>query len=260
MSLVTPPPNNAPRAIGDRLARRPSIASLARTALAIVATAVGCYEVKTPVEPDPLPIRSPELQLPDTGTADAASVLPLTVVIDTATPSDKRAITLTTTAGAFAATGNQLTTVTPDASGTARSLLRAPSDSTSVIVSATVNGITVSRTVVYRRAMPEFVDLAPARFDLQAGSGHELLLTATLRRLVGKPSTGLRVAFSAVDSAPPRQPRGAFLPATATTGASGVATTRFTVADTTVRGPLLLRATVVEAPVSAEAVVRITEP
>jgi uncharacterized membrane protein len=88
----------------------------------------------TPAEPPPYIIAAPQLQLPDTGTADAASLLPLTVVVDTAIPAEKRTITLFTTARAFAASNNQSTTLTPDAAGAARSLLRAPTDSTAAFI------------------------------------------------------------------------------------------------------------------------------
>jgi hypothetical protein len=227
---------------------------------ALLMPPLACYEVVTPPEPIPPGIRAPELQLPDTGTADAASLLPLTVVIDTATPSDKRTITLSATAGAFAASGNQGTTLIPDATGSAHSLLRAPGDSTAVIVTATVNGISVSRTVTYRRAMPDVVDVVPATLVLDVAATNELALTAHLRRTVGKPSPNLRVTFAAYDGTLAGKPIGAFLPPTAVSDDKGVATTKFAIADTSKRGPIVIRASVGPVNVTGETTVSVVGP
>ena len=223
--------------------------------LAILALCLGCYEVVTPVDPPPHILAAPKLELPDTGTADAASTLPLTVAIDTATPADKRSITLSTTAGAFATSNSQSTTLTPDATGIANSLLRAPADSTAVIVTATVNGVSVSRTVTYRRAMPDVVDVVPDQLELDVASSRELALTAYLRRTVGKPSPNLRVAFTAVEANAAGKSVGAFIPSTAVSDGNGVATTKFTLTDTSMRGPIRIRASVAQTIVIGETMV-----
>lgn len=228
--------------------------------LVLTLVSVACYEAIAPVEPPPVGIRSPELQLPDTGTADGASLLPLTVVIDTATPIDKRSIVLGTTGGLFAGTGTITTSVSPDALGVAHSLLRAPTDSTTVIVSATVNGVTVSKSATYRRAMPDLVDVVPGQLVLDVASTNELALTATLRRTVGKPSPNLRVTFTAFEGSLAGKPIGAFLPATAVSDANGVTTSKFFLADTAKRGPIVIRASVDPAKVSGDATIAVTGP
>jgi len=225
----------------------------------MLALTTACHEAVTPPKPvdPPITFRAPELIVSDTATADGASVLPIAVAIDTTTPPDKRAIVLNTTSGVFAATNTATTTVNPDADGIARSLLRAPADSTSVLVTATVNGMTSSRTIVYHRAAPDAIDVVPDQFALQAGSGHELQLTAYLRRVVGKPSPGLRVTFTAVDSVPPHLARGAFLPTVAVSDANGLATARYTLPDTTQRSPVIVRATVNPSGVFGETMIKI---
>jgi len=222
--------------------------------IALAALIAACYESTIPAS------RPVLLQLPDTGTADGASLLALTVAIDTTTPADKRTVALTTSAGTFA-TGNAATaTATPDAGGIARTLLRAPADSTTAIVTATVNGATASTLVTFRRAMPDAVDVVPAQPTLTAGAGHELTVTANLRRTVGKPSPALRVTFTTADTTATHGPRGTFLPTTAVSDANGVATARLTIADTAYHGPLALRATVAPSGTAGEAVVQIVAP
>jgi hypothetical protein len=230
------------------------VAALGAALGAVVALTLACYEVTAP------PPRPLALQLPDTGTADGASLLALAVVIDTATPADKRTVALTTSAGTFATSGAATATAAPDAAGIARTLLRAPADSTSALVTATVNGATASTVVVFRRAMPDAVDVLPAQLTLAAGAGHELTVTATLRRAVGKPSPAIRVTFSAVDTTEAHAARGAFLPVTAMSDANGVATTRFSMPDTSYHGPLVVHATVAPAGTAGEAVIQIVAP
>jgi hypothetical protein len=235
-------------------------AARSRLLIGVAALTLGCYEAPTPAEPPPYIIAAPQLQLPDTGTADAASLLSLTVVVDTAMPAEKRTITLFTTAGAFAASNNQSTTLTPDAAGAARSLLRAPTDSTAVIVTATVNGVSVSRTVTYRRAMPDVVDVVPDQLVLDVVSTNELGLTAYLRRTVGKPSPNFRVSFTAFEPGPAGKSIGAFLPPTAVSDDKGLATTKFVLADTSKRGPIVIRASVGQTNVADETAISVVGP
>jgi hypothetical protein len=213
---------------------------------------VACYE---PVSP---PHRAPALILPDTGTADGASLLALAVKLDTgATPADKRAITLTTTAGTFTTGGTNTATLTPDASGAAIALLRAPGDSTTAIISATVNGETVSRTVIFHRALPERIDVVPDQLTLRPGTGAELAVTVQLRRAVGTPSPGTRVELSSFNVSSGTISTALFLPATLTSDATGAMRARFTAPDRTYFGPVQLRATAVQSGVSGDAIIQL---
>jgi len=252
--VLTQTPTTAIRTTRWTPQRRALRLASASAGVALAALALACYEVTIPA---PRPIL---LQLPDTGTADGASLLALTVAIDTTIPADRRTVALTTSAGTFATNGAATATAAPDAAGIARTLLRAPTDSTTAVISATVNGATATKLVAFRRAMPDAVDVVPAQLTLMAGAAHELTVTANLRRAVGKPSPALRVTFTTADTTAGHNTRGAFLPTTALSDANGVATTRFTIADTTYRGPLTLRATVAPSGVAGEAVIQIVAP
>ena len=123
-----------------------------------------------------------------------------------------------------------------------------------------MNGTMATRLMTFRRAMPDVVDVVPAQLTLTTGTGHELAVTATLRRTVGKPSPGLRVTFTSADTTEAHGPRGAFLPATTVSDANGIATTRFSIADTSYHGPLTLRATVAPSGIIGETVIQVVAP
>lgn len=225
------------------------------TRLFVAALLCACYEVIVP------PARAPSLTIPDSGTADGASLSTIAIRIDTgAVPADKRSITLSTTAGTFTASGSGSATLTPDITGAATAFLRAPADSTTALITATVNGTTISRTMVFSRALPERVDMVPDRFALDVGLGHELSITVYLRRSVGMPSSGSRVTFRSAYVSDTVASLGLFLPVTATSDASGVVRTRFTMPDTTRTGPLLLRATAESSGLSGDATIQLTKP
>lgn len=225
------------------------------TRLIVVVLVAACYEVIVP------PGRAPSLITPATGTADGASLLTVVTKIDTGSvPTDKRAVTLSTTAGAFTASGNSTATLTPDIAGAATALLRAPADSTTALITATVNGAAVSRAIVFSRALPERVDVVPDRFSLGVGLSHELAVTVYLRRSVGTPSPGARVSFGSTYVSDTSSSAGLFLPLAATSDASGVVRTRFTMPDTTRTGPLLLRATIESSGLAGDATIQLTKP
>jgi hypothetical protein len=231
--------------------------SFTRSSLTVGATLLVAALIPACYEPVVAPHRAPALILPDTGTADGASLLDLVVKIDTAaTPADKRAIALTTTAGTFT-TGGTTATLAPDVSGAAIALLRAPADSTTAIVTATVNGETVSRTIVFRRALPERVDVVPDQLTLRPGTGQELSITIYLRRAVGIPSPGVRVELSSVNVSNGSISTALFLPATLTSDATGVMRARFTAPDRTYFGPVQLRAVVTPSGLSGDAIIQL---
>ncbi|MDB4915068.1 MAG: hypothetical protein JWM95_2712 [Gemmatimonadetes bacterium] len=213
--------------------------------------ALACYEPTTPAH-QPLAIIAT-----DTGTADGASLTAIAVIVDSLTPSDKRSVALTTTAGTFTSGGLATATLAPDDNGTARALLRAPSDSTTAILSATVNGSSVSTLIVFRRAQPQSLTLEPAQYEVKSSSATDVAVTATLFRAVGTPSAPMTVTFSVVDTAAVPSPRGVFLPADVQSNSAGVAKTRFTLADSSYRGPLVLRATVLPSGVTSTATIQI---
>lgn len=216
----------------------------------------GCYDVAAPAR------RATILTLPDTGTADGASLLLVGVTIDTTgLPADERIVTLNTTAGVFKASGSGVASVTPDATGSAIALLRAPTDSTLALVTATVGKEAVLRTVTFHRALPDRVEVVPAQLAVGAGTGHQLALTIYLQRAVGTPSPGAHVMLHSAGPSPADSAPGVFLPAELTSDATGMLHATFATRDTSYRGPVTLRATV--APiggVSGEATVVVTAP
>jgi hypothetical protein len=214
-----------------------------------------CYEATSPVR------ARLALILPDTGTADGASLLHVSAIVDTTgLDASKRSIALTTTGGVFTMSGTASATMAVDARGQVLALLRAPSDSTTVLVTATSNGESTTHEIVFRRAMPDRIELVPDQSLLVAGPGHTLMLAATVRRVVGTPSTGLVLVFTADSTASTGRITSVFLPSTATTDASGVVHVQMTVPDTAARGPLIVRATVSAAGVTGAVTVNLTGP
>jgi hypothetical protein len=187
---------------------------------------------------EPLPAPRPlSVELPETAIADGATLTPVVVHVDTTLGVDKRTVTLTTTAGSFVGDANA---IIPNETGTAIALLQSPTDSTIAIVRAKVNGVVNAAQIIFRRARPERIDLLLGAFTLKAGVANELTVTAKVRRTVGTPSPGAVVSFAATDGSADHKPVGTFLPSTAVVDAQGVATVRFTSADSTVRGPVAI--------------------
>jgi hypothetical protein len=178
--------------------------------------------------------------LPPTAPADGASLTRIIVQVDTAVPPALRRVMLTTTAGNILGGGAPLT---PDATGQAIALLQSPLSPVATIVGATVNGVVGSAEIDFQRALAERILLTYDSLSLKAGVGNQSVITATLTRNVGALSPGAQVAFTATDTAGRRVPTGLFLPVLAQIDSQGKATVRFTVADTSVRGPLLIHAT-----------------
>jgi hypothetical protein len=190
------------------------------------------------LEPLPTP-RLLSIDIAESAIADGATLTTVVVRVDTTIAVDKRAVTLTTSAGSFVGDAH---TIVPDATGTAIALLQSPNDSTTAMVRAEVNGVVTAAQIVFRRARPERIDLLPGAFTLKAGIDNELTVTAKVRRTVGTPSPGAVVSFAATDGSAEHRPVGTFLPATAVVDAQGVATVRYTSADSTMRGPVTIRA------------------
>jgi hypothetical protein len=189
---------------------------------------------------EPLPTPRPlSVELPESAIADGATLTPVVVHVDTTLAVDKRIVVLTTTAGSFV---GDASAVVPDAGGTALALLLPPNDSTIAIVRAKANGVVSVAHIIFRRARPESIDLLVGAFTLKAGIDNELTVTAKVRRAVGTPSPGAVVSFAATDGSANHKPVGTFLPATAVVDAQGVATVRYTSADSTMRGPVTIQA------------------
>lgn len=242
--------------VGWSVTRHRGVRRAVRATTLLVALVVsGCYEVTPPIH------RALTLTMPDTGTGDGASLLLIQASLDTTgVVAAKRSITLTTTAGVFTASSTASAMLVPDQAGTAVALLRAPADSTVALITATANGETVTQLLGYRRALPDRVELLPDQLSLSPGPGNALAVTVQLRRTVGIPSAGLQVVFGTDSLADGSSIRGAFLPASATSDASGIVRTRFSALDTAARGPVTLRATVVKSGISGAAVIQIVKP
>jgi hypothetical protein len=234
--------------------RRPARRSLSywlRGALPLLLLAACSAIVLEPLPKSPTVV----LELPHDGVADGESLTRIVVHADTTLAVDKRTVALTTTAGTLVGDASSLI---PDDVGIVIAFLRAPSDSTIALVRATVNGSATSGEIVFHRALPDHIDLVPAQFALKAGVGNEMNIVATVRRSVGVPSPGARVTFSATDTSADHHPVGLFIPASALSDAAGTVTVRFSTADSTVRGPVTIRA--VADSVTASAVVQVVAP
>jgi hypothetical protein len=232
------------------MTRRFRIAILA----GLIPLAAACTTVLEPLTLRPVL----EITSADTGTADDASLTPIVLHVDTSLSIQKRAISMSTTAGTFLPGSGNSAMVSPNAVGSATVILRAPSDSTTAIVSATVNGVTEQTRIIFRRALAERVELVAEKATLSAGVNQEVTIVATLRRTMGKSSPGAAVVFTATDASGDDKPIGVFRPEVGTSLADGTVSTRFSVGEGTTRGPIRIRAASGSA--IGEATLVITEP
>jgi hypothetical protein len=225
----------------------------ALTAIVLGGFLVACHEITDP--PKAVGIRS--LDAPATAVADAATLVPITVKIDTLLAENARAVTLSTTAGRF--DDDDEVTVSPDSSGTVVAFLTPPSDTTTALITATVGTHVLRRQIAFTRAPAEQLIVNTESFVIEAEPGADIDVTAELRRLTGRPSPGIQVAFSATDTT--GATIGTFsnpLPS----DSAGRVTARFTVGATPYRGRVTVRATTVgTTPVlTGQATVQVVSP
>jgi hypothetical protein len=177
---------------------------------------------------------------PPSSLADGATVVTIKAVVDTAPRPNPYTVTLTTTAGTFLGTGTASTVTVPVGdSGFARAQLRAPSDSSIALVTATTGGVTRFVEVRFDPAPPNAVQLS-GDFAVKAGPANSATITVQLLRAVGVPSPGVTVRFSADTGQGSGGAFGQFSPRTVVSSSPTV-TTRFTAGETSYRGPITVR-------------------
>lgn len=212
----------------------------------IVACGFACHEITEPPRPPSKGVT--ELTAtPDIDTADGSSVVTLRVVVDTVLRVTNNQVSLTTTAGALlpGAAGQPLT-LTANDSGVAYAQLRAPGDSATALITATVSAGSASAQsrvtrVTFVPAPPTSVQLLSTVFGVKAGAENSIELTAVLRRKVGTPSPGTVVSFSADTASGKTGDFGRFLPPSVVAGTTGSVTTKFSAGATSYRGSVVLR-------------------
>jgi hypothetical protein len=136
---------------------------------------------------------------PTIDTADGERVDTLLAVLDPRDLPSDATVTFRTSAGQFLPSGTSLDMVV-DPDHTARALLRAPSDSTKVTVTASFGGVTKKALVLFIPAPPSAVHVVPKSPTLLAGSLRTVDITAFLVRQSGSVSPGFIVDF-AIDAA-----------------------------------------------------------
>jgi hypothetical protein len=171
--------------------------------------------------------------------ADGATLTAITASIPADARADRRTVAFSTTAGTFEGATREAS-VAADSSGQAVARLRAPLDTGEATVRVTAGGVTRVVTVRFDRAFPDTVLLDANPFGVRADAAHAVIVTATLRRGVGRPSRLTPVTFTA--TAPAGGEVGRFGPATLS-DSTGVVTVRFTPGVTAYRGPVVLQAT-----------------
>ena len=226
-----------------------------RVAIAVsLSTLIGCYPVSEPSASR----RLLSIDVPDTATADALSLSLVTATTDSLPEIEKRTVTFTTSAGSFTPSGATTTTAQLDLSRRATVLLRAPADSTLALVTATAYGGTVTAQIIFHRAAPSQIDVLAEQPTLLTSRGSSLAVFARLRRVVGYPSPGVLVEFSAMDSV--GHVVGRFEPVRGVSDSLGMVTSRFTVTDTTFHGSVLLRANTNPGGLVGEANIELVKP
>lgn len=130
--------------------------------------------------------------------ADGATELRVVVGVDPAIPRDKRTVALHASAGTFE--GKSDISLNAGDADSVVTLLRAPSQVDTALITAMI-GSSISRAeVAFTRAYPDSLTLSAGKFTLDTGITTTTTITATLRRLVGKPTAGATVSFAAFDT------------------------------------------------------------
>jgi hypothetical protein len=127
--------------------------------------------------------------------ADGATGVTFTATISSGLPSGRRSVTFRTDRGTFG--GSPSVTLEADRGNDVSANLTS-TIAGGALVTATVDGTSVQRTVVFNRAFPDGVSIS-ADSGIIASGGATPVRTQ-LRREVGTPSTGLAFTYTAVTS------------------------------------------------------------
>jgi hypothetical protein len=194
--------------------------------------------------------------------ADGAWVTPVFARIAGAIPQDLREVVFSTTAGTLAigtSGGASSVQVRAGTDNVATVNLLSPRTVGTAIVTASLNSISVRKTVEFTHAYPDRAALTVSgSFRLQASFATKVGLRLELFRDVGAVTRGTLVTWEATDDST-GSPVGYFSGITPS-DLAGVCTADFTPGSTAERGTTTIRARVVDSRVSAAVVVEIIAP
>ncbi|HQZ16828.1 MAG TPA: hypothetical protein PKU70_05080 [Vicinamibacteria bacterium] len=194
--------------------------------------------------------------------ADGASVLPVFARINNDLPQDLREVVFSTTVGTLSiGTGGGASSVQVRAGSdnVATVNLVSPRSPGNGVVSATLNGFSVRRTVVFTQAYPDRAAVSlSGSLRLTATFATKAFLTVRLFRDVGTVSRDTNIAWEAFDNTT-GSPVGLFS-GVVPTDLQGVATAEWTPGNTPDRGTTTITARVPGTNVFASVVVEIIDP
>lgn len=134
-----------------------------------------------------------------TDTADGSRLDTVAVRVDTSFRAFNSPVSFSTTAGALvnAASSGALSALA-DSLGVARAYLRAPSDSSVAVITASAGGSIASRSIQFVPAPPSLLRVTASSYFVQAVPGTMVTITATVNRVRGAISPGAVVRFEIV--------------------------------------------------------------
>jgi hypothetical protein len=188
--------------------------------------------------------------------ADGASITQVFADIAPELPAEDRTVTFTSTLGIFVTT--QATTAMARADGSNRATvdLKSPTNVGSTRLTGTVTGVTAETLLQYVPAPPHSIQLSAVPDMLDVKANAVVTIAATLRRIIGSVTDGIRVTYTAVDET--GGPIGAFFnPRPSTAGESSV---RFSPNGTAYRGLVTIRATADGSDAVGELALRVVDP
>jgi hypothetical protein len=144
-----------------------------------------------------------QLATPASAPADGATLSAVTATVASGLPSGSRTVTFKTNLGQFADNSMKTTTDTADADNRARADLVSPVTTGTARLTASVDGVTVERSILFTQALPDDIIVGVDRSVLEASNETEGKTTVTVRLLrdVGSVSdnTPIEVSVVAVD-------------------------------------------------------------
>lgn len=195
--------------------------------------------------------------------ADGKTSANVKVQISDRADQGRRRVKFKTDFGKFRETNADTVTITADSAFFAAAHL-VSADTGFATISATIHGIqaTTNRKVVFSRALPDTIIVQVPAFELVLGFDHNIIVTASLSRDDGSvPSSGLPVAFRAIDGA--GHDVGHFLnnQSTSKTDSKGNAIITFSAGDDTAIGFIGITATAKsnDGTTTGETILHITE-
>jgi hypothetical protein len=205
--------------------------------VAIAACVMACHDS---VDPTPTGLASLTVA-PATAPADGVTQVAVTAAVDVHLPVALWSVAFSSSAGIFTVSALPTAKLGASPDGLCTVYLQAPRDSATALVTATADTVARSATVMFQTAPVDSIDLEPAAPAVAAGPLNTVEISAHLLRVIGYPSPGVRVSFSATDTA--NMPLGTFttpLPSDTT----NIVTTLYSTPDSTYFGPVTITATV----------------